>query len=48
MIQKARQLIALASRTPLNVNARFFAKEAPKKDGKKDDKAAAPAAAVEE
>jgi hypothetical protein len=46
MFLRAHKALALAIRpTTANV-ARLFSKEAPKKDGKKDDKNAAPAAPV--
>jgi hypothetical protein len=45
MLLRVQKLLAIATRTPITTNARFFSKEAPKKDSKKDDKAA-PAAPV--
>lgn len=45
MLLRAHRLLALATRTPTTRIACSFAKEAPKKDPKKDDKAA-PAAPV--
>jgi hypothetical protein len=47
MFLKLQKVLVSASRTHIHKNVAFFAKEAPKKDGKKDDKAA-PVAVIEE
>jgi hypothetical protein len=47
MFLRAHRVFALAARTPTIRITSFFSKEAPKKDGKKDDKAA-PVAVIEE
>jgi hypothetical protein len=49
MFSRANKFLSIITRNSTTTVARFFAKEAPKKDAKKDDKAAAaPATAVAE
>lgn len=48
MLPQLRKALKLTNRVPTVIQAHFFSKEAPKKDAKKDDKAAPAAPVVEE
>jgi hypothetical protein len=48
MFLRASRILPIITKNQTSTLAQFFSKEAPKKDAKKDDKSAAPPAAVVE